>query len=127
LTHLKTKRSETASLPSDEDAGTKTAASGPGRLVLRPQAPRAQVETFRLAIDIHGGGVDVRGPAPVGVALGMADIMAEKRRFSAQIAFQFEGSWIKYLLKLLKSYGNNSNIVHYYNQYCKPKSNVKSD
>jgi hypothetical protein len=57
--------------------------------VLRTQAPSAQVEVPGLAIDIDGRGVDIGRPAPVGVAFGMAYIMAKKRRFAAQIALQF--------------------------------------
>jgi hypothetical protein len=63
--------------------------SGFSGFMLRAQAAGAQVEVPRLAVDIHGSGVNIGRPAPVGVALGVADMMAEKRRFTAQIALQF--------------------------------------
>jgi len=47
--------------------------------MLTPQASGAQVEPFWLSIDSDGGGVNVRHPAAVGVALGVADIMTELR------------------------------------------------
>jgi len=56
--------------------------------ILRAQAPGAQVEVPGFPFDIDGSGMDIGRPAPVGVALGVADIMAEKRRFTAYIAFQ---------------------------------------
>jgi hypothetical protein len=52
-------------------------------LVLRAQAPGAQVEVPGLAVDIYRSGMNVGRPAPVGVALGVTDVMAEKRRFAA--------------------------------------------
>jgi hypothetical protein len=57
--------------------------------MLRAQAPGAQVEVPGLAVDIDGRGVNIGRPAPVGMALGMADVMTEKRCFTAQIALQF--------------------------------------
>ena len=53
------------------------------RFILTPQASGAQVETFLFTIDGEGSGVNVGYPAPVGVALRVADIMAELGRFSA--------------------------------------------
>ena len=50
-----------------------------GDLMLGAQAPGAQVKPFWLSIDSDGGGVNVRHPAAVGVAFGMADIMTELR------------------------------------------------
>ena len=47
--------------------------------MLGAQAPGAQVKPFWLSIDSDGGGVNVRHPAAVGVAFGMADIMTELR------------------------------------------------
>jgi hypothetical protein len=47
------------------------------RLMLSTQAPGAQVKPFGLAININRGGMDIRRPATVGVALGMADVMTE--------------------------------------------------
>jgi hypothetical protein len=58
-------------------------------LMLGTQAPGAQVKVPSLAVDIDGRGVNIGRPAPVGVALGMADVMTEKRCFTAQIALQF--------------------------------------
>jgi hypothetical protein len=60
-----------------------------GRLMLRTQAPGTQVNVLCLAIDINGRRVDIRCPAAVGVALGVADILTELRRFTAKIALQF--------------------------------------
>jgi len=48
-------------------------------LMLGTQAPGAKVKPFRLAVNRDGGRVDVRHPAAVGVALGVADVMAELR------------------------------------------------
>jgi hypothetical protein len=56
--------------------------------VLGAQAPGAEVHPFRLALYGDGYGVDVGRPLPVGVAFGMAYIMAEHRRFTAQVALQ---------------------------------------
>jgi hypothetical protein len=62
--------------------------------MLRAQAAGAQVEVPGLAIDIYGCGVNIGRPASVGTALGMADMMTEKRGFPAQIALQFlESPW----------------------------------
>jgi hypothetical protein len=58
-------------------------------LVLRAQAPRAQVKMLCLAIDIDSSRVDIGRPAAVGVAFGVADIMTELRCFPAYIALQF--------------------------------------
>jgi hypothetical protein len=51
--------------------------------VLGAQAARAEVHPFRLAVNGYGHGVNVGRPAPIGVALGVAYIMAEHRRFTA--------------------------------------------
>jgi hypothetical protein len=58
------------------------------RFILGAQAPGAQVETFHLAVDDNSGGVNIGGPAPVGMAFGVADIMTELRRLTAQITLQ---------------------------------------
>ena len=47
--------------------------------MLVAQAPGAQVEAFWLAAYSDSGRVNIRHPAAVGVALGMADIMTELR------------------------------------------------
>ncbi len=47
--------------------------------MLRAQAPGAQVEPFRLSLDGDGGRVNIRQPAAVGVALGVADVMTKLR------------------------------------------------
>jgi hypothetical protein len=52
-------------------------------LILRPQAPGAQVKMLCLAIDIDSSRVDIGHPAAVGVALGVAYIMTELRYFPA--------------------------------------------
>jgi hypothetical protein len=54
-----------------------------GRLMLRAQAPGAQVEMPGFAVDIYRGGVYIGDPTPVGMALGVADVMTEKRCFTA--------------------------------------------
>jgi len=45
--------------------------------MLTAQAPGAKVKPFWLAVNNDGGGMDIGYPAPVGVALGMTDIMTE--------------------------------------------------
>ena len=52
-------------------------------LVLGAQASGAEVHPFRLAVYGDGDGVNIRYPAPVGVAFGVAYIMAEHRCFAA--------------------------------------------
>ena len=52
-------------------------------LVLGAQAARAQVEAFGLPVNDDGGGMNIRCPAAVGMPLGVADVMTEKRCFSA--------------------------------------------
>jgi hypothetical protein len=47
--------------------------------MLRSQAPGAQVEPFFLSVYGDRDGMDIGYPAPVGTALGVADIMAELR------------------------------------------------
>jgi hypothetical protein len=51
--------------------------------MLRAQAPGAQVKVTGFAVDIYSSGVYIGDPPPVGMALGMADVMAEKRCFTA--------------------------------------------
>jgi hypothetical protein len=46
-------------------------------LVLVTQASGAQVKPFGLTIDDNGGWMNIRHPAPIGLALGMTDIMTE--------------------------------------------------
>jgi hypothetical protein len=53
------------------------------RFVLRAQASGAQVKVTGFAVDIYRDGVYIGDPAPVGMALGVADIVTEKRRFTA--------------------------------------------
>ena len=60
--------------------------------VLGTQAPGAQVKALLLPVYSNSSRVYIGSPAPVGPALGVADIMTEKRRFTAQIAFQFRFS-----------------------------------
>jgi hypothetical protein len=47
--------------------------------MLGAQAPGAEVKSFGLSIHNNGGRMNIRYPAAVGVALGVADIMAELR------------------------------------------------
>jgi len=51
--------------------------------VLGAQAAGAEVHLLGLAVNHDGHGVDIGRPLPVGVALGVAYIMAEHRRFTA--------------------------------------------
>jgi len=53
--------------------------NGFGNLMMGTQAPGTQVEPFHLAVNHDGSRVDVRYPAAVGVALGVADVMTELR------------------------------------------------
>jgi hypothetical protein len=46
-------------------------------LMLTAQAPGAKVKPFRLTIDNNSSRMNIGHPAAVGVALGVADIMAE--------------------------------------------------
>ena len=64
-------------------------ALGSSRLVLSAQAAGAEVKVPRLAVDIDGGGVDIGGPAAVGMPLGVTDVLTEKRGLTANIALQF--------------------------------------
>ena len=57
--------------------------------MLSAETPRTKVKAFFLPVNRYGGGMYIWGPAPVGPALGVTDVMTKKRRFSAQIAFQF--------------------------------------
>jgi hypothetical protein len=54
-----------------------------GCFVLRTEAPGAQVNVTGLAVDIYRGGVYIGDPAPIRMTLGVADVMTEKRRFTA--------------------------------------------
>jgi hypothetical protein len=56
--------------------------------VLGAQASGAEVHPFRLTVYGDGDGVDIGRPLPIGVALGVAYIMTEHRRFAAYIALQ---------------------------------------
>jgi len=45
--------------------------------MLGAQAPRAEVKPLLLTINNNSDWVNVRQPSPLGVTLGMADIVAE--------------------------------------------------
>jgi hypothetical protein len=62
----------------------------PQGFILRPHAAGAEVEVPGFPVDVNSGGVNIGGPAPVGMAFGMADVMAEKRRFSANITLHLK-------------------------------------
>ncbi len=47
--------------------------------MLVTEAPGTQVKPFRLSVNNDRGGMNIGYPAPIGVALGMADIMTELR------------------------------------------------
>jgi len=55
--------------------------------ILGAQAPGTQVEPLYLAVHGNGDRVDIGRPASVGVALGVADAVAELGDFTAYIAF----------------------------------------
>jgi hypothetical protein len=61
--------------------------------VLGAQASGAEVHPFRLTVYGDDDGVDVGRLAPIGVALGVAYIMAEQRRLAADIALQVSYSF----------------------------------
>ena len=48
-------------------------------LVLGAKTPGAKINAFGLALNEDGGWVNIRYPAPVGMALGMTNIMTELR------------------------------------------------
>jgi hypothetical protein len=50
--------------------------------MLVAQAPGAKVQLFGLAINNQGNRVNIRRPPPIGMAFGVAYIMAELRRFA---------------------------------------------
>jgi hypothetical protein len=51
--------------------------------MLGTQATCAKIDVPGLPLDIDSGGVDVGNPSPIGMALGVADVMTEERRFTA--------------------------------------------
>jgi hypothetical protein len=53
------------------------------RFVLGAQASGAEVKVFRFAVDDDARRMDIRRPAPVGMAFGMADIGTVLRSFTA--------------------------------------------
>ena len=55
--------------------------------MLSTQTAGAQVEPLLFAADNNRSRMDIRLPAPVGMALRMANIMPELGRFSADITF----------------------------------------
>ena len=59
--------------------GSGGRSGGLGDLMLVAQASGAQVKPFSLAIDDDNRRVDIGFPAAVGMALRVADIMAELR------------------------------------------------
>ena len=65
-----------------------SASGGLGGFVARAQATRAEVDTGRFSGDSNRGRVDVRRPAAVGVTLGMADVVSELGRLTANITLQ---------------------------------------
>ena len=56
--------------------------------MLGAQTSGAEVHPFLLTVYSQGDEVDVGRPLPLGVAFGVAYIMAEHRRLTAQVAFQ---------------------------------------
>lgn len=66
-----------------------TGGSGNGCFIIRTQAAGAQVESFGFAFDHDRGWMNIGHPAPLGMALGMADIISVERSLTADIALQF--------------------------------------
>ena len=60
--------------------------------ILIAQAAGAEVKLLRLAVNHDGSGMDIGRPAPVGMALGMADVRTVNGSFPANIALQFSMS-----------------------------------
>ncbi len=58
------------------------------QFVLGAQAPGAEVQVHSLATDDYRGGMNIWFPAPLGVDLGVADIIPEGSCFPADIALQ---------------------------------------
>jgi hypothetical protein len=58
-----------------------------GRLLLGTDTAGAEIEPFGHTVDFEGDRMNIRCPAPVGMALGMADIMPKLGRFAADITF----------------------------------------
>jgi len=58
------------------------------RLVLSAEATGAEVHVLDLPVNSHRGWMNVRGPAAVGPALGMTDVMAEHGSFPTNITLQ---------------------------------------
>jgi hypothetical protein len=54
-----------------------------GRFVLCAQTSGTQIKMADFAVDIYSNGVDIGHPASVGMAFGVADVMTEKRHFTA--------------------------------------------
>ena len=75
--------------------------------VLSAQAPGTQFLTFWLTINNKGNRVNIGEPATVSVALGMADVMPELRRFTTQITLQSHFSFDYWPLLLY----NTSNLT----------------
>jgi hypothetical protein len=57
--------------------------------VLAAQASGAQLEFFWLTVYIYGDPMYIGQPAPIGMVLRMAHVVAKLRRFSTQITLQF--------------------------------------
>ena len=57
--------------------------------MLGAQTSSAQVESLRLPIYNDSGWVNIRHPATVGVAFGVAHVMTELRGFSTQVTLQY--------------------------------------
>ncbi len=56
--------------------------------MLGAQAPGAQAEPFLLTVHNESDSVNIRHPAPLGMALGVTNIIAELWRLVTQIALQ---------------------------------------
>lgn len=56
--------------------------------MLAANTPGTQVEPLLLAVHDEGNRMNIWHPAPLGMALGMTDIMTELERFTTPIALQ---------------------------------------
>ena len=63
--------------------------SGNRCLIIGTQAAGAQFKPLGLTFDNDRGLVNIRHPASLGMALGVADIISVKRSLTANLALQF--------------------------------------
>lgn len=87
-----------------------------GGFILVAQAAGAEVKLFHFAVNHDGSGMDIGRPAPVGMALGMADVRTVNGNLPANIALQFSMSPSVSGYKILQNPPIHSNIMLRYKQ-----------